>query len=447
MSSKSAISLLDSREGSKLNALTSSSPSKDEDSFCKTAMSRRKDIVSCIDVTIVDCSAHRALPSSYSKTLPALRAGAAFTHAAGLGGKRFIDLREPHACVSALVQQHGSEGAPSGIEHRLSLSGLGESGGIHVADEDSTVGLDQAGAQFVKGIFSPIGDFGLNCSEPLRFPGALRARQGGLEVAVTTSGIDRRPTITERRKALQPQIYPDARDRPIEDRSDRRFMSPVRHPLRARDADIQIPSSAAVLTEITRAQFEVAQAIAVPERQPPAGEVDLAPSIANRSDFEGNPAPRAARTAALAPGQSYLSVLSAPPRVFFGDHLHRLNRQMQGALSARDSFEKRPEIESRQKPPFPLEHFHRQFVAVIEDRVDLARQGAQPRGVPALHPQAQDPDGGRSRAGHPYSISKCRSQNTCANSEKCGPWDADDTPRRSLSLAGLKAGVSRGEVG
>jgi hypothetical protein len=34
--------------------LTSSSPSKGEDSFCKTAMSRREDIVSCIDVTIMD---------------------------------------------------------------------------------------------------------------------------------------------------------------------------------------------------------------------------------------------------------------------------------------------------------------------------------------------------------------------------------------------------------
>jgi hypothetical protein len=32
--------------------LTSSSPSKDEDSFRKTAMSRREDILGCIDVTI-----------------------------------------------------------------------------------------------------------------------------------------------------------------------------------------------------------------------------------------------------------------------------------------------------------------------------------------------------------------------------------------------------------
>jgi hypothetical protein len=53
-------------------------------------MSRREDIVSCIDVKIMDRSAHSALPSPYSKIFPAFGAGAAFTLAAGLGGKRFI---------------------------------------------------------------------------------------------------------------------------------------------------------------------------------------------------------------------------------------------------------------------------------------------------------------------------------------------------------------------
>src|SRR5471030_3370353 len=95
-----------------MSSLTSSSPSRAEDSFCKTAMSRREDIVSCIDVTMMDRSAHSALPSSYSKIFPAFRAGAAVTHAAGLGGKRFIDFIKPHACVSALVLQHGSKCAP-----------------------------------------------------------------------------------------------------------------------------------------------------------------------------------------------------------------------------------------------------------------------------------------------------------------------------------------------
>src|ERR1700682_2978180 len=106
--------------------LTSSSPSRAEDSFRKTAMSRREDIVSCIDVSIMDRSAHSALPSSYSKIFPAFGAGAAVTHAAVLGGKCFINFIKPHACVSAFVQQHGSECTPARIEHRLSQSGLCE---------------------------------------------------------------------------------------------------------------------------------------------------------------------------------------------------------------------------------------------------------------------------------------------------------------------------------
>jgi hypothetical protein len=93
-------------------------------------MSRREDNVSCIDVTIVDRVAHSALPSSYSKIFPAFGAGAAVTPAAGLGGKRFIDFIKPHACAIALVQQHGSECAPTRIEHGLCQSSLGERGRV-----------------------------------------------------------------------------------------------------------------------------------------------------------------------------------------------------------------------------------------------------------------------------------------------------------------------------
>src|SRR5882757_3627580 len=153
--------------------LTSSSPSRAEDSFCKTAMSRREDIVSCIDVTIMDRSAHRATPSPHSKIFPAFGAGAAVTYAADLGGKRFIDFFEPHACVSALVLQHGSKCAPPRIEHRLGLSGLGEGAGIYIADEDRTMGLDQAGAQFVQEIFAPIHDLGVNRPGSVAMAGAL----------------------------------------------------------------------------------------------------------------------------------------------------------------------------------------------------------------------------------------------------------------------------------
>jgi hypothetical protein len=57
--------------------------------------------VSRIIVTIMDRSANVALPLSYSKTFPAFQAGAAVTLATGLGGKRFVDFIEPHACAIA----------------------------------------------------------------------------------------------------------------------------------------------------------------------------------------------------------------------------------------------------------------------------------------------------------------------------------------------------------
>src|SRR5258707_13345208 len=159
-------------------------------------MSRREDDVSCIDVTIMDRFAHSALPSSYSKIFPAFGAGAAVTHAAGLGGKRFIDFIKPHACVRALVQQHGSKCAPARIEHRLGLSGLCQSGGIHVADEDRTVGLDQTGTQFVQEIFAPISDLGVNRSGSVSMAGALRDGQGRFQVAVKALSLDWRQGLS-----------------------------------------------------------------------------------------------------------------------------------------------------------------------------------------------------------------------------------------------------------
>src|SRR5882757_9297918 len=147
-------------------------------------MSRREDIVSRIDVTIMDRSAHSALPSSDSKIFPAFGAGAAVTHAAGLGGKRFIDFIKPHACVLALVQQHGSKCAPARIEYRLGHSGLGESAGIDVTDEDRTVGLEQTGAQFMQEIFAPIRDLGVNRPGSVSMAGALCDSQHRFQVAV-----------------------------------------------------------------------------------------------------------------------------------------------------------------------------------------------------------------------------------------------------------------------
>jgi hypothetical protein len=236
--------------------------------------------VSCIDVTIMDRFAHSALPSPYSKVFPAFRTGAAATPAAGLGGKRFIDFIKPHACVVALVQQHGSECTLTRIEHRLGQSSLCERGGIQVANEDRTVGLDQTGAQLMQEIFAPIRDLGVNRSGSVSMAGAPCDGQRGFQVAVKALRLDRcQRLIREGGKSSQPQIDAQARDRAIENRLHGGFISLIANSL--------------------------------------PREVDLSPSIANRSDFEGYPAERAARPTTLAPGQPNFLMLSASPRVFF----------------------------------------------------------------------------------------------------------------------------------
>jgi hypothetical protein len=161
----------------------------------------------------------------------------------------------------------------------------------------------------------------------------------------------------------------------------------------------------AVLTEITRTQFKVTETIAVPERQPTSREVDLSAAIANCSDLKGNPAEGPACTTTLAPGQPNFLMLPAPSRVFFRDLLHRLDRKMQGTVTARSAFS-----------------------------------------VLVLHPQAQDPNGGTSRTGHLYSLPKfypITPWQTSRNAHR----GTDARVRVSLSLGGLKAGVSRGEIG
>jgi hypothetical protein len=419
--------------------LTSASPSRDEDFFCKTAMSRREDILRCIDVTIMDRSAYTALPSSYSKTFPALRAGAVVTHAAGLGGKRFVDFLEPHACVSAFIRQHGSERTPSRIEHRLGLSGLRQSGSVHVANEHSTVAVGQTGAQFVQEVFPPVGDFGVNPSGPRSVARPLSARERGFEIAVETLGIDRwQAPVTEACKVRQTQIDAEARDGAIQDRWDGRFIFVTSG---AGHTDIEIPASATILAEVTGPQLIFAQTKTVPQRQPASGEVDLAGAIPNRSHLEGYPAQGTSRTAAFAPGQANLSMLPAAPRIFFRDLLHGLDGQVQGALAAGGPFEKRPEIVSRQEAPLAIKHFPGQFVAVIENGVDLAGPIRKPRRVLVPDPQAQNANSGRSGTGHTYSLANMDAQATrenAANVQKC----AMRVLRASLSLSGLNAGVT-----
>jgi hypothetical protein len=66
--------------------------------------------------------------------------------------------------------------------------------------------------------------------------------------------------------------------------------------------------------------------------------------------------------------------------------------------------------------------------------------------VLVLHPKAQDASSGRSDTGHPYSIPKTYPIASPQTSRNAGSG-RHARLRVSLSLAGLKAGVSREEIG
>jgi hypothetical protein len=78
-------------------------------------MSRREDIVSCINVAIMDRAANTALPSPDSKIFPAFGAGAAVTHAAGLGGKCFIYPRRPEGRRLSRVKMNRGQVPDDGL--------------------------------------------------------------------------------------------------------------------------------------------------------------------------------------------------------------------------------------------------------------------------------------------------------------------------------------------
>jgi hypothetical protein len=389
----------------------------------------------------MDRSAQTALPSSYSKTFPAFGAGAAVTHAAGPGRKRFIDFIEPHTCVSALIPKHGWKRTPPRIEHGFCLFSLCKGRSIHIADKNCTVSLHQARAELLQKIFPPVRDPGVNRPGAISLSRPLSFSKPRLQVAIEALGFDRiHVHIAKGRELSQTKINADARNRSIQNRFHRGLFSLASRSGSTRHADIQIPAASGIFAEVTGTQFKAVKTITIPEREPASREVDLARVVSDGSDLERNPPERAAHAAAPTPSELNFPMLAAAARVFFGDLLDRLHGQIQGALPAGGALQIRPKIKARQEAAFALEYLDRQFVAVIKGRVDLASQRRQPRRMLVLDPQAQDPNRGRlMEAVHMYSLSILSLENTRETALKA-------LKRVPLSPAGLNGGVSREEL-
>jgi hypothetical protein len=100
-------------------------------------MSRtEEDIAGRVDIPIMGDTTLSTNPASYSEFCDTFRPRLACARRTDSGRERFIDFLVPSPVRDRFVAEHASEGRPACIEDGLRQAGLGESGGIHIADRD-----------------------------------------------------------------------------------------------------------------------------------------------------------------------------------------------------------------------------------------------------------------------------------------------------------------------
>ena len=385
-----------------------------------------EDVVRCIGVTVVANAAHSACPLPNRQAGKPLRPAHGSTAAAHPRGAVLGHLHKPRACVIAFVLQHGSHRAPARIHHALGVRTLGKRLRIHITHTDHGVPGGQLRCELVQEVLSSVGDLGVDGFDPMLLPRTLRCGQRRLQVAVEALGLYL-VAIAQHSQVFQPQVDADRGAL----RCDPRRALHV-------DRDIEVPTPARVFAEAARTQFVLTQAPAVPHREPLAGVIDLAVCVLDGADLEGQPSQRAAHALALAPRQAHPLVLAPAPGVLFGRFLHSLYRQIERVIAARAALQVRPEIESGEELALALEDADLQVVAVVPDRVDLARELRKPRRMSVLHAHAQNAGGvGGVGAVHSYSVNKI------ANNAKEMREQRAALPRGALSLPALNDRVSR----
>jgi hypothetical protein len=141
-------------------------------------MSRtEEDIQSRVSITIMRFTTLRAYPASYSEVCDTFRPRLARARRTDSGRERFIHFLVPGSARSRFVAEHASEGRPPRIENGLRHAGLGESGGIHIADRDVIELSNDAGRELVVKVTAGIDDVRVNVRRLAPFAGALCGRE------------------------------------------------------------------------------------------------------------------------------------------------------------------------------------------------------------------------------------------------------------------------------
>src|ERR1700689_4093052 len=136
---------------------------KSSDSLRRRSMSRtEEDITSRVDVPIMRNTTLSTYPASYSELCDTFRPRLGMARRTDSGRERFVHFLVPSPVRNRFVTEHASEGRPACIEHGFRQAGLGESGGVHIADCNMIeLSHDESRALMVK-VTASIGDTGVN---------------------------------------------------------------------------------------------------------------------------------------------------------------------------------------------------------------------------------------------------------------------------------------------
>jgi hypothetical protein len=138
-------------------------------------MSRtEEDIESGVDISIMRNATLSTYPASYSEVCDTFRPRLACAKRTDSGRERFIHFLIPSPVRGRFVAEHVTEGRPACVKDGLCQAGLGESGGIHIADRDVIELSNDASREFMVKVTASVDDARVQVSRAPPFAGALR---------------------------------------------------------------------------------------------------------------------------------------------------------------------------------------------------------------------------------------------------------------------------------
>src|SRR5271156_1920416 len=303
----------------------------------------------------------RTYPSSYSELCDTFRPRLGMAKRTDPGRERFIDFLVPSPVRNRFVTEHASEGRPACIEDGFRQAGLGESGGVHIADRDVVELSNDVSRAFMVKVTAGIGDTGVNVRRLTSLTGPLRDSEFVGQLAQEPRVLDPLPG-REDREVFEAQVDADtAAHRP-------RFRRSHLHD------DVQEPMPACIAGEVGAVlDLAVGERAGVKHPKGVAGEAEGLPLALQIAALQGHPAQRAPAP----PAQARAISLPAGLGVLLADRVD--NTGMQGEILAAPGGQA-IQIKAARPALVPLQSLKLSIVAEIPDEIAGARLAIEESG-------------------------------------------------------------------